>query len=606
MLESKIAIFVNKAQTKNRALATLLMGEFDPQGYQSKKSRELLLKIGESYDFISLLSRESRGGLSDKEINNLIDFFTKWLDLSKVVVVNFTNYTTPINNQTVTVPADQYALRADLIAEEEQREDEIAAINAQIQEILGNIPDLADTFPEGFFDLYNADYKAVFNDDTRLHTHSNKAYLDEITAELLSALQSLSAHLANTTIHITSLERTSWNARITTGALTSALSAYALANHSHEIAAINGLTDLIAQLNDDIEAMAGADGKEVELQLNGDNLEWRYVGDDDWIDLGSVKGEQGEEGEGFDIDYRGDSSDRLNSLFDNEDENFCFLEEDTGFLYFRNPGGGNADTPAGWSTGTKFTGDNGWAPIFAAVNINSERTVLKLIDWVGGSGTKPVLDPGANPPTPLNWYLGTGGYTLDQSLAVNFKGPRGAGLGPVIGATGTLADRATYNSEVTGFIFLRTDVSPQVIYIKNSDTSGDWSAAYAWQGPPGSTLVTTVNLLGITTSGATVIFDFELAASKLFKALHEINGPRTWSYLNNSNALLIPAFTFDITAGAAQTLPANTIFVGSTQTLNEIVGYVWTPAYPGRYKASANFDNESWYWQIDGPLPVPV
>lgn len=45
---------------------------------------------------------------------------------------------------------------------------------------------------------------------------------------------------------------------------------------------------------------SGKDGREVELQNNGTAIQWRYVGDDDWIDLvqlSDLKGEKGDKGD---------------------------------------------------------------------------------------------------------------------------------------------------------------------------------------------------------------------------------------------------------------------------------------------------------------------
>lgn len=52
-------------------------------------------------------------------------------------------------------------------------------------------------------------------------------------------------------------------------------------------------------------------------------------------------------------------------------------------------------------------------------------------------------------------------------------------------ATGTLAGRNAYDGELAGFRYLRTDVSPFLLYVKNSDASGDWSEGGAFVGPPG-------------------------------------------------------------------------------------------------------------------------
>jgi hypothetical protein len=53
------------------------------------------------------------------------------------------------------------------------------------------------------------------------------------------------------------------------------------------------------------------------------------------------------------------------------------------------------------------------------------------------------------------------------------QGLQGTGLQP--DATGTLAQRATYDGQGQGFKFLETDVSPFRLWVKASNTSGDWA-----------------------------------------------------------------------------------------------------------------------------------
>lgn len=53
------------------------------------------------------------------------------------------------------------------------------------------------------------------------------------------------------------------------------------------------------------------------------------------------------------------------------------------------------------------------------------------------------------------------------------------------GGTGNLTERAAYDTAQQGFIYMQTDVSPFVVYIKKSATSGDWSDATTVIGPQG-------------------------------------------------------------------------------------------------------------------------
>lgn len=54
-----------------------------------------------------------------------------------------------------------------------------------------------------------------------------------------------------------------------------------------------------------------------------------------------------------------------------------------------------------------------------------------------------------------------------------------------VNAIGTISDRSQYDSEAKGFSFLATDEGN--LYIKNSDSPGDWSAAIPFRGPKGDT-----------------------------------------------------------------------------------------------------------------------
>ena len=85
--------------------------------------------------------------------------------------------------------------------------------------------------------------------------------------------------------------------------------------------------------------------------------------------------------------------------------------------------------------------------------------------------TEEIASPGASDFSGATWvkYIGDDGAT----------GPAGAdgedGQSFTVDATGLLSEKSTYDAELEGFAFLATDTGD--IYIKNSDTSGDWSNA---------------------------------------------------------------------------------------------------------------------------------
>lgn len=70
----------------------------------------------------------------------------------------------------------------------------------------------------------------------------------------------------------------------------------------------------------------------------------------------------------------------------------------------------NGDTGATGAAGT-----NGWSPVLAVVN-DGARRVYQVADWVGGSGSKPVIGD----------FIGASGFVASAALAVDVRGSAGA------------------------------------------------------------------------------------------------------------------------------------------------------------------------------------
>lgn len=68
------------------------------------------------------------------------------------------------------------------------------------------------------------------------------------------------------------------------------------------------------------------------------------------------------------------------------------------------------------ASGEKGTdGSNGWSPSLQAEDDGDSRSVLKITDWVGGTGSKPTI----------RGYLGKNGVVANPSNALNIKGSVG-------------------------------------------------------------------------------------------------------------------------------------------------------------------------------------
>ncbi|MEJ7644285.1 MAG: hypothetical protein WKF87_06800 [Chryseolinea sp.] len=61
-------------------------------------------------------------------------------------------------------------------------------------------------------------------------------------------------------------------------------------------------------------------------------------------------------------------------------------------------------------------GNNGWSPVFANEPDGPNRTVQKLIGWIGGQGSSPAI--------PADSYIGASGYVV-KSAATNIQGQQG-------------------------------------------------------------------------------------------------------------------------------------------------------------------------------------
>ncbi len=201
----------------------------------------------------------------------------------------------------------------------------------------------------------------------------------------------------------------------------------------------------------------------------------------------------------------------------------------------------NFGIPQGNDGADGSDGDNGWSPIYAAVQ-DGLRYVLELTGWTGGTGTAPTTvgvyigptgyvsdiasavdirglqgiagvngDNGFDGWTPvlaiqpdgerrvlqvLSWiggsgtppisglYVSSSGFTSDISTAIDIRGDQGIKGDPFnINASGLLSGRNTYDNSGTGFTYLATDTGD--VYIKNSPLPGDWGPPISFVGDRG-------------------------------------------------------------------------------------------------------------------------
>lgn len=162
-------------------------------------------------------------------------------------------------------------------------------------------------------------------------------------------------------------------------------------------------------------------------------------------------------------------------------------------------GGIKGDTGATGATGvagaTGAAGANGWSPILAVEN-DGERRVLRLVDWTGGTGTKPATGS----------YLGPTGFVATAAQATDIRGPQGAtGVAPTQNTFATVtvgtsptptllvadaaADVLTVNAGAG--ISLTADAATDALTIVNSDTGSAARAAHEAAAEPHPQYTTT-------------------------------------------------------------------------------------------------------------------
>jgi hypothetical protein len=84
-------------------------------------------------------------------------------------------------------------------------------------------------------------------------------------------------------------------------------------------------------------------------------------------------------------------------------------------------------------------GDDGWSPILSVV-ADGTRRVLQIVDWTGGTGTKPSV---------VNQFIGASGIVSTAAAAADIRGavgPAGSGAGDMLAAN-NLSDVANNTSD---------------------------------------------------------------------------------------------------------------------------------------------------------------
>ncbi len=148
-------------------------------------------------------------------------------------------------------------------------------------------------------------------------------------------------------------------------------------------------------------------------------------------------------------------------------------------------------------------GNAGWSPIFATV-VDGERRVLQLVDWTGGTGSKPATGE----------YVGATGLVATITQAVDIRGPSGAGTGNV-NPTGVIAanDLAAFD-DASGQVIkalkaadLPVSTATQTALdgkapLNGTGTSGTWPISTTGNAATATKLATARTINGTTFDGS--------------------------------------------------------------------------------------------------------
>lgn len=471
--EQKIEQFINRAQSKIAQLAIDTAGELY-EAYSDSSSSEL---ANELIDVIYNLRSELLDW-TNYEIEKVVNYYTYKARLNDIALLQFNDVSqTIISGGTVVVDsswipsfnalnATVISNRAQLLLEIQRLDNVIATLNFDgliPQQILDSIQDSA----------------------TKSHTHNNKTILDALTQQHINHITSMIAHVGDFSIHVTAMQKTAWDNKVSLTQLTEGLATKANLSHTHTIPDIAGLTQLLESYVP-IPGPKGQDGITPSIEIGS-----FQIGDALFIEMDNSNPAypqlhftipMGKDGEDFKIQAFGAAAARLSNTYNSAELGYTYLGTDNGILYFRRPTDASnnpisATIAAGWFA-IKFMGSDGWAPILGVQIISDTRVVLTLEGWTGGTGITPTL--GSDPTHKV--YLGPSGFTHTQEDAINIRGAQGiaGNTGKIMfpDESGTTAQRDQYNAREKDFVFYDNQIG--MIYKKNSDAIGDWSQGFPW------------------------------------------------------------------------------------------------------------------------------
>ena len=232
VLQDKIDIFINKAQTKITELS-LKVAEDLYEGYGDDTHAILANELS---DVIASLQSEQLDW-SDYEIELALDYYNYKAELSDIALINYADIITRISDNGTVVDSgwiDAFnSLQSTVIFNKQDADNKINNLQNQIDNM-----DLSGLIPQELLD----DIDDLKEDS---HTHPNKSVLDGLTQSHVDSIGLNNNHRLNSSIHVTSTQKNSWDAKPTQQQLTDGLSGKSDINHTHQISDVEGLAEAL-------------------------------------------------------------------------------------------------------------------------------------------------------------------------------------------------------------------------------------------------------------------------------------------------------------------------------------------------------------------------
>lgn len=127
-------------------------------------------------------------------------------------------------------------------------------------------------------------------------------------------------------------------------------------------------------------------------------------------------------------------------------------------------------------------------------------------------------------------------------------------------------------------------------------------ASLVWDEEPDPPQLGGLVIRSLDTSNPAIVVNMEDEKEFCFIGSVDIDEPKTWSFINTDNFVLIPFVRVSITGGLhVQSLPVGTKIAGAYNALWDKIARTWEPLAEGDYEMRVTYDQSEFWITIAGP-----